>query len=103
MSEVDDIHLENVISKYEEKLDCISARLKEAEIVIDICRKLIQHKQDRSARVSAMQKAASIARKGGPSGKAVIEEMERKHPVVFDIGDIVNEIEIAIKNYDKKQ
>lgn len=91
----------DAISELKSWIERLSRRLDEANAVIDIARILVKGGQQRRARSKAMQEAATLARKGGPSGKAAIEAVERKHPMVVDISDAVDAIEAAINKYDK--
>ncbi len=85
-----------------EEIERLTIKLDNAVAVIDVVRVFVQAGKDRKARTKAFQVAASIARKGGAKGNNVIKEVERKHPIVVDIGDAFDAIETALDNYDQK-
>src|SRR5258708_38118468 len=79
----------------------LKIKLEATNKVITAARTHTRAGKQRKERAAAFQKAASIARNGGPKGPAAIKEVEQKHPTVIDIGDAVNDIEEALEYYDK--
>lgn len=89
------------IAELKSEIEKLKSKLNAASIIIDTARNFIVAGQQKEARTKAFQEAASIARKGGPSGTAIIKNVERNNPVVIDIGDAYNAIKSAIAKFDK--
>lgn len=72
------------------------------EQLVGACLKLRAAREERKQRTVAMQKAATVARSGGPHGPEVIKTVERQYPVIWDISAIANEICDALNRMDKQ-
>lgn len=78
------------------KYEALQRRHDEAVRILKIVSKILGAHRSIWDRARAMQVAAAIARRGGPSGQNVIRDIEAQHPVAHDIGDFVDELVAAV-------
>lgn len=70
------------------------------ESLVIAARKFKVLRDSRIARCRALQEAASAARRGGPSGRDVIDRVEKDFPIVSDVSDLIDELCAALEVYD---
>jgi hypothetical protein len=80
----------------------LAARVLALTKVVNVARKLKAARDERHQRTLDLQALAAAARAGGPSGTGVLNEYDRTHPTVWDIGDVTEEICEAIDILDGK-
>ena len=83
---------------------CVSpATMRSLLAVAEAADKLRKARDERHQRAADLQALAAKARAGGPSGQGVLNEYDRTHPVVWDIGDVTEEICAALSRLSQSE
>lgn len=69
--------------------------------LLGTCRDLRSARDERGKRTVKMQQIASRARVGDPLAKDDLRKLDRQ-PVVWDVGDVVGRICVALDRYEKE-